>query len=332
MRVSGVTRGAMTAFSILSLVLPFAGITVSALAQSYPAKPIRLIIDTAPGGVTDILGRMSAESLALQSGRQVIVENKSGSSGHIALDYLAHAPNDGYTLMMVGGGNLVIQPFLQKSLPFDPLNDFLPVFNVAETPHILVVPQVLPANTVAEFVAYAKSNPGKINYGSAGIGSPPHLSGYLFARTTGINLTHVPYKGVAGTMPDLVAGRIQLVSMSLGSARTSLNAGNLKALATAAKKRLGGLPSVPTAAEAGIPGWDMSAWFGVFSPRDTNPEVVRYINGKMQAWVDEPRTRARFLDIGAESIGGSPASFAERVRSDFKYWGQVIKESGITLD
>jgi tripartite-type tricarboxylate transporter receptor subunit TctC len=332
MRVSVAARAAMTAVSLLALASPFAGFPVGALAQNYPAKSIRLIIDTAPGGVTDILGRMSAESLATQSGRQVVVENKSGSSGHIALDYLAHAPGDGYTLMIVGGGNLVIQPFLQKSLPFDPLNDFLPVFNVAETPHILVVPQALPAGTVAEFVAYAKSNPGKVNYGSAGIGSPPHLSGYLFARTTGLNLTHVPYKGVAGTMPDLVAGRIQLVSMSLGSARTNLKAGTLKALATAARKRLGGLSDVPTAAEAGIPGWDMSAWFGVFSPRDASPEIVRYINSKLQTWVDDPKTRARFLDIGAEPVGGSAAAFADRVRSDFKYWGQVIKESGITLD
>ena len=314
---------------LLSVALLFASTTS---AQSYPAKPLRLIIDTAPGGVTDILGRMSADGLAQLSGRQVIVENKSGSSGHIALDFLAKAPNDGYTLMIVGGGNLVIQPFLQKNLPFDPLNDFLPIFNVAETPHILVVPQALPATNVAEFVAYAKSNSGKINYGSAGIGSPPHLSAYRFAQVTGLSMTHVPYKGVGGTMPDLVAGRIQLVSMSLGSASTNLKAGTLKALATAARKRLGGLPNVPTAAEAGVPDWDMSAWFGIFSPRDTSSEIVRYLNGRFQVWLDDPKTRARFLELGAEALGGSPASFQERVRADFKFWGQVVKESGIRLE
>jgi tripartite-type tricarboxylate transporter receptor subunit TctC len=302
------------------------------MAQSYPAKPLRLVIDTAPGGVTDILGRMSADALTQLSGRQVIVENKSGSSGHIALDFLAKAPNDGYTLMIVGGGNLVIQPFLQKNLPFDPLNDFLPVFNVAETPHILVIPQALPANSVAEFVAFAKANTGKVNYGSAGIGSPPHLSGYRFAQVTGLTMTHIPYKGVGGTLPDLVAGRIQLVSMSLGSASTNLKAGTLKALATAAKKRLAGLPSVPTASEAGVPDWDMSAWFGMFTPRDTSADIVRYLNGKFQIWLDDPKTRARFVEIGAEPLGGSQASFQERVRSDYKFWGQVIKESGIRLE
>ena len=325
-------RGSMAARAALLLFFLAGNIIAPAAAQVYPNKPVRLIIDTSPGGVTDILGRMSADTLTQQLGRQVIVENKSGSSGHIALDFLARAPNDGYTLMIVGGGNLVIQPFLQKNLPFDPLIDFLPVFNVAETPHILVVPQVLPVNSVAEFVAYAQANAGKINYGSAGIGSPPHLSGYLFARATGLNMTHVPYKGTAGTMADLVAGRIQLVSLALGSARTNLKAGTLKALATAAKKRLGGLPDVPTAAEAGIPDWDMSAWFGIFAPKDTNAEIVRLVNGKLQSWLEDPKTRARFLELGAEPLGGSPASFTERVRADYKYWGLVVKESGISLD
>ena len=328
-------RGTTSARSaLLSVLLLLCGTAICSVAQAqaYPARQLRLVIDTAPGGVTDILGRMSADSLTQQLGRQVVVENKSGGSGHIALDFFAKAPNDGYTLMIVGGGNLVIQPYLQKDLPYDPLNDFLPVFNVAETPHILVIPATLPANSVAEFMSYAKANAGKVNYGSAGIGSPPHLSGYLFARITGLNMTHVPYKGVGGTMPDLVAGRIQLVSMALGSARTNLRAGTLKALATTAKKRLGGLPEVPTAAEAGIPDWDMSAWFGIFAPKDTSADIVRLINGKLQSWLDDPKTRARFLELGAEPLGGTPASFLERVKTDFKYWGLVVKDSGIKLE
>jgi tripartite-type tricarboxylate transporter receptor subunit TctC len=301
-------------------------------AQAYPSKPVRFIIDTNPGGVTDILGRMAADSLSQQFGRSFVVENRAGGSGHIAFDLFVKAPPDGYTLMVAGGGNVVIQPFLQKSLGYDPLTDLLPVFNIAETPHILVIPASLPVKTLADFIAYARARPGKVNYGSAGIGSPPHLAADHFARLAGLEMIHVPYKGVGGTLPDLVAGRIQLVSMSLGSASSNLKTGTLRAIAAGSKKRLSGLPDVPTSAEAGLPGWEMSAWFGVFAPRDTSRDIVRAVNEKLQAHLDDPRTRQKFVEIGAEPIGGSPASFAERVRADYQLWGQVVKESGVKLE
>jgi tripartite-type tricarboxylate transporter receptor subunit TctC len=301
-------------------------------AQAYPARPVRMIIDTAPGGITDILGRLGADWLSQQFGRQFVVENRIGGSGHIAIESMVKAPPDGYTLMVAGGGNLVIQPFLQKSLSYDPVNDVLPVFNFAETPHILVVPSSLPVRDLQEFIAYAKASPGKVNYGSAGIGSPPHLAADNFARLAGLQMVHVPYKGVAGALPDLVAGRIQLVSMSLGSARANLKAGAFKALAAGSKNRLAGLPDVPTSAEAGLPGWEMTAWFGVFAPRDTSADVARVLNERLQAFTDDAKTRQRYLELGAEPIGGPPASFAERLRADYRYWGQVIRESGIKLE
>ena len=298
----------------------------------YPNRAIRMIVDTSPGGLTDILGRMAAEGLARELGRQVVVENKAGASGNVAIDFVLKSPPDGYTLMICAGGNLVIKPFLDHSLAFDPLADLVPVFNVAEAPHILVVPSTLPAKDLAEFIAYAKANPGKVYYGSAGTGSPPHLAADQFARLAGLKLVHVPYKGVGPALPDLVAGRLQLMSMSYGSARPHLKSGGLRALAAGSKRRLAGLPDVPTSAEAGLPGWEMSAWFGIFAPKDTSADLVRLLNAKLQATIDEPSSRERLLEIGAEPLGGPAGGFAERVRADYRYWGQVIRESGIKLE
>ena len=291
-----------------------------------------MVVDTSPGGLTDILGRMAAEGLARELGRQVVVENRAGASGNMAIEYVVKSPPDGYTLMICAGGNLVIKPFLDHSLVFDPLSDLTPVFNVAEAPHILVVPAALPVKDLAGFIAYAKANPGKIYYGSAGIGSPPHLAADQFARLAGLQLVHVPYKGVGPALPDLVAGRLQIMSISYGSARPHLKSGALKALAAGSKRRLAGLPEVPTAAEAGLPAWEMSAWFGIFAPRDTNQEIVRVLNEKLQAVIEDPRARQRLLEIGAEPLGGPAPAFAERVRADYRFWGQVVRESGIKLE
>jgi tripartite-type tricarboxylate transporter receptor subunit TctC len=315
------------AVSLLSLI---AG---RALAQGdYPSRAVRMIVDTSPGGLTDILGRMAAEGLARELGRQVVVENKAGASGNVAIEFVMKSPADGYTLMICAGGNVVIKPFLDRSLAFDPLADLVPVFNVAEAPHILVVPAALPVKDLAEFIAYARANPGKVYYGSAGTGSPPHLAGDQFARLAGLQLVHVPYKGVGPALPDLVAGRLQVMSMSYGSARPHLKSGALRALAAGSKHRLAGLPEVPTAAEAGLPAWEMSVWFGIFAPRDTSPELVRLLNAKLQAVIDDPRVRERLLEIGAEPLGGPAPVFAERVRADYRLWGQVVRESGIRLE
>jgi tripartite-type tricarboxylate transporter receptor subunit TctC len=302
-------------------------------AQSvYPTRAIRLVVDTSPGGITDILARFSAEGLAQKLGQAVVVENKPGASGNVAIEFVARSPADGYTLMICAGGNLVVKPFLEHTLPFDPMNDLAPVFNVAEAPHILVVPASLPVRDLAGFIAYARANPGKVYYGSAGIGSPPHLSVELLARLANVKLVHVPYKGIGNALPDMITGRLQVMSMSLGSARPYLKSGQIKPLAAAAKRRLSGLPDVPTSAEAGLPGWEMSAWFGIFAPRETPQESVRLLNDRMQAVIEEPKSKQRLLELGAEPVGGSVESFAERFRSDYRMWGQVIRDSGIKLE
>jgi len=308
-------------------------VQTEAFAQAdYPSRAIRMVIDTSPGGLTDILGRMAADGLARELGQTVVVENKAGASGNIAIEFVVKSPPDGYTLMICGGGNLVIKPFLDHSFAFDPLADLVPVFNVAEAPHILVVPGTLPVKDLSEFIAYAKANPGKVYYGSAGTGSPPHLAADQFARLAGLKLVHVPYKGVGPALPDLVAGRLQVMSMSYGSARPYLKSGALRALAAGSKRRLAGLPEVPTSAEAGLPGWEMSAWFGIFAPKDTGPEIVRLLNDKLQQVIDAPKVKQRLIEIGAEPIGGPAPSFSERVRADYRYWGQVVRESGIKLE
>ena len=298
--------------------------------DQYPSRGIRLVIDTSPGGVTDLFGRMAAEGLSQRFPQGVFVDNKPGASGNLAIDFLVRSVPDGYTLMFASGGGLVVKPFLERGLTFDVMNDLVPVFNFAQTPHILVVPQAVPAKDMAEFIAYAKNH--TLAYGSAGFGSPPHLSMALFAKVAGLKMLHVPYKGVGGAMPDLLAARVQVMSVALGSARPYLKDGRLRPLAAGARQRLRGLPEVPTSAEAGVPGWEMSAWFGLFAPRGTPPEIVRLLNEKLQAVLEEPKTSQRLLEAGADPIGGSSDSFAERYRADHRMWGEFIRETGIKTE
>src|SRR6266513_827075 len=320
----------------IRLVVLLAGALIlgAALAQSpgYPARTIRLVAGTAPGGITDYLARMSAEGLAVQLGAQVVVENKAGATGNLAIEHVAKSAPDGYTLLLVAGGNVVITPFLYGSLPFDPLRDIVPVFNVADAPQLLVVPGTLPVNDLREFIALARANPGKMNYASAGPGSTTHLAADHFARLAGVRLVHVPYKGTGPALTDLVAGRVQMLSVGLASVQTHLKSGALKALAAAAKTRLAALPQVPTSAEAGLPGWEMTTWFGIFAPKGTSPGIVRLVNSKMQAVIDDSKARQRLLESGLSPVGGSVEAFAELVRSDARAWERVVRASGVKLD
>ena len=297
----------------------------------YPVRPLRLVAGTSPGGVTDLLARMASSTLAPSLGQNVVVDNRPGATGNVAIELVAKSQPDGYTLLIISGGNIVIAPYLYR-LPFDPIHDLVPVFNMAEAPHLLVVPGSLGVKDLREFVAYAKANPGKINYASAGSGSTPHLSADRFARVAGLQLTHIPYKGVGPALPDLIAGRVQLMMVTLGSARPHLPGGALKPLAVSSPRRLAGIPEVPTAAEAGVPDWQMTTWFGVFVPRGTGAGVVNFLNAKLQEVIDDPKGRQRLMDFGCEPVGGSAQSFAELVRADYRLWGRLVKEAGVKLE
>jgi tripartite-type tricarboxylate transporter receptor subunit TctC len=304
----------------------------AAAAQAYPAKTIHLVAGTAPGGITDTLTRIAAEGLSSKLGRPVVVENKAGATGNLAIEHVAKSPPDGYTLLLVAGGNVVITPFLYASLPFDPLNDIVPVFNVAGAPQLLIVPAALPVKDLADFIALARANPGKLNYASAGPGSTTHLAADHFARLAGVQLVHVPYRGVGPALTDLIAGRVQMLSVGLSPVQAHLRSGTLRALAAASKVRLAAAPDVPTSAEAGLPGWEMTTWFGIFAPKGTSAAIVQAVNAGMQSVIDDPGTRKRLLESGIEPIGGPAAVFAERVRSDYRAWEQVVRASGVKLD
>lgn len=304
----------------------------AAAAQAYPARTIYLVAGTAPGGITDTLARISADGLASKLGRPVVVENKAGATGNLAIEHVAKSPPDGYTLLLVAGGNVVITPFLYAALPFDPLNDIVPVFNIAGAPQLLVVPGALPVKDLAEFIALARANPGKLNYASAGPGSTTHLAADHFARLAGVQLVHVPYRGAGPALTDLLAGRVQMLSVGLSPVQAYLKSGALRALAAASKTRLAAAPDVPTSAEAGLPGWEMTTWFGIFAPRGTSAEIVRAVNSAMQSVIDEPMTRKRLLESGIEPIGGPAEAFAGRVRADYRAWQEVVRASGVKLD
>src|SRR5260221_2733003 len=248
--------------ALLSLVLPLN-------AQLHPDKPIRLIAPFPPGGSADFLGRLVAEGLTPRVGQQVVVENRPGAGGNLGADLVAKAAPDGYTLGLVAAGNLVINPFLYRSMPFDPLSDLVPVFNIGDAPQLLVVTGALPAQNLREFVAYAKAQSAPLAYASAGVGTTTHLAMDHFARLAGIELQHISYQGVGQALSDLLAGRVHALSVGLVPVRAHLKTGALRALASAAPKRLAALPEIPTSAEAGLPGYEMTTWFGVVAPRGT---------------------------------------------------------------
>jgi tripartite-type tricarboxylate transporter receptor subunit TctC len=313
----------------LALAAPLAAADTAA---QYPSKPIHLVVPFPPGGTTDILARDVAQKLSETWHQQVIVENRPGAGGNIGADLVAKAAPDGYTLVMGTVGTHAINPSLYKKMPYDHVKDFAPVILVAGVPNVLVVNPSLPVHSVQELIAYAKANPGKLNFASSGNGTSIHLSGELFKAMTGVQMTHVPYKGSAPALTDLMGGQVQLMFDNLPSSLGFIKAGKLRALAVTSAARSATLPDLPTIAESGLPGFEASSWFGVLAPAGTPRDVVQKLNHAIAAWLATDDAKQRLLAQGAIAAGGSPESFAKHIDAETTKWAKVVAESGAHLD
>ena len=310
----------------------FAAMPLLAAAQNYPARPVRLIVPFPAGGTTDILARAIAQKLSEGLGQQFVVDNRPGAGGNIGADFVAKAPPDGYTLLMGTVGTQAINTSLYAKMPYDAAKDFAPVVLVAGVPNVLVVNTALPVRTVADLVKLAKEKPGTINFASSGNGTSIHLSGELFKVMTGVQMSHVPYKGSAPALVDLIGGQVQVMFDNLPSALPHVKSGKLRAVAVTSTKRAPALPDVPTIAESGVPGFEATSWFGILGPAGTPRDVLTKINAEANKALQSSEMKEKLLSQGAEAAGGSPEQFGDYIKSETVKWAKVVKESGAKVD
>lgn len=308
-----------------------AGTQFAHAADAWPSKPITLIVPFAAGGTTDILARIVGQKLSVALGQPVIVENKAGAGGTLGASVAARAPADGTTFFMATIAH-AIAPGLYKSLPYDFTRDLVPVGLVATTPNVLLVNPSVPAKDVKELIAYIKANPGKVNFGSAGPGSTEHLAGELFRSMTGTQITHVPYKGGAPMMADLVAGQIQMALETSPSAAPHVRAGKVRALAVTSARRSPAYPGVPTLSEAGVPGYEMTTWFALMAPHGTPAAIVERVHKELQGVLAAKDVEARFADQGVTAGDMAPAQLEGFIRSETARWAKIVKESGAKVE
>ena len=306
---------------------------VPAAAQAaYPSKTITIIVPFAAGGTTDLLARIVAQGLTAELGQTVIVDNRAGAGGNIGGQAAARATADGYTLFMGTVGTHAINASLYKKMQFDPIKDFAPLTRVANVPNLLVANPKQPFKTVKELIAYAKANPGKLNFASSGNGSSIHLSGELFKSMTKIDMQHVPYKGSAPAMTDLLGNQVGIMFDNMPSAIQHVRSGKLRALAVTTAKRSPELPDVPTIAEAGVPGYEATSWFGMFAPAATPPAVITTLNNAIVKVLAKPEIKKQINDQGAEVYSETPAHFADFIQKESAKWSKVVKDSGASMD
>ena len=303
-----------------------------AVAQPFPSKPARLVVPFPAGGPLDAVGRLLAQQLSERWGQSVVVENKPGAGGNIGADFVAKAAPDGYTVVMGALSTHAVNPSLYAKMPYDAQKDFTPITRVAVTPNVLVVNPSLPVNSVKELIAYAKAHPGKLSFGSGSTGSAGHLAGELLKVDAGIDMVHVPYKGAAPAMQALLAGDTQLMFDNLANAMAQVKAGKLKALAVTTAERSKLAPDLPTMAEAGVPGFDISTWFGLFAPAGTPAQIVGKWNGDVTRILEAPDMRERLLAQGAEPAPDSPQDFARFVSNELAKYARIVKASGAKVD
>jgi tripartite-type tricarboxylate transporter receptor subunit TctC len=314
------------------LGLACAGVCLAApvAADDYPSRPIRLVVGFAAGGPTDIFARVMGQHLAQRLGQQVIVENRPGGGGNTATEAVISAAPDGYTVLVVATANAINTSFYRK-LPFDFMRDIVPVAGLARISYVMALHPSVPAKTVAEFIAYAKANPGQINFASGGVGSSNHLAGELFKANTGINIVHVPYRGNAAAYADLISGRIQLIFADIGSSLAHVKSGALRGVAVTSRTPLPSLPGVPTVAET-VPGYEASAWYGFGVPKGTPREIVEKLNREVNEGLKDPVVLARFRELEGEPLVFAPGEFASFMTAEAKRWGHAVEASGVRGD
>jgi tripartite-type tricarboxylate transporter receptor subunit TctC len=299
-------------------------------AQSYPARAVRLVVGFPAGGPTDVLARLIGQRLSERLGQQFIVENKPGAGSNIAAESVVNAAPDGYTLLVCASAN-TINATLYKRLSFDFARELVPIAGLALVPNLIVVHPSVPARTVAEFIAHAKANPGKINMGSSGNGTTPHLAGELFKAMTGVDLLHVPYRGSAPSMTALIAGEVQVSFMDITTALPHIRSGAVRALAITTKTRNPALPELPPVAET-VPEFETSAWFGFVAPKNTPAEVIEKLNGEINAVLADATIRTRLADLGTTPLVFTPAQFAAFIAAEIEKWGRAVKYSGASVN
>lgn len=318
-------------FFRLALTSALSAAAFSVSAQQYPSKMVTIVVPYSPGGTTDIVARLTAQNLTDAYGQTFIAENRPGASGTVAMRSVARAAPDGYTLFSNEITQTVVTE-LYPTLSFSPLQDFRPISLIAETPVILAVSNDLPVKNLKELIAYAKANPGKVNYGSGGIGSGPHIAGELFKSIGKIDITHVPYKGSGPAVADLMAGQIQMLASAAPTIAPHVKSGKIRALAVAGDKRVPLLPDVPTAKEAGVPDFNFSIWFGLSAPKGVPDAVVNSLHSQVTNMLAKEDVRTRLIQSGADPVGLGPAEFAKRIESETVRWGGLMKKAGISAD
>jgi tripartite-type tricarboxylate transporter receptor subunit TctC len=323
-------RSRVAGLSLVFFLTGFVAIPTRAPAQDYPNKPVKWVVGYVAGGSTDILARIFAQWFSERLGQQFIVENRPGAGNNIGTDAVINSPADGYTLLLVNPAN-AINASLYKNINFKFVRDIAPVAGFIRVPNVMEVNPQVPAKTVAEFITYAKANPGKVNWASSGNGTSVHLSGELFKLMTGVNLTHVPYRGSAPALTDMIGGQVQVMFDNMPSSIEHIRAGKLRALAVTTSVRSDALPDVPVLADT-VPGYEASAWFGVGVPKGTPSAVIEKLNREVNLALADPKIKAKLADLGGIIMAGTPADFGKVVADETEKWGKVVRAAGVSIE
>ena len=301
--------------------------TVHAQTNAYPQKPVKVVVAFTAGGTTDILARIVAQQLTEKLKQAFVIDNKPGAGGNLGTEVVVRSPSDGYTLIVNSVGPMAVNTTLYGKLPYNPMTDLVPIVQIADVPNVLVVNPSVPAKTMEEFIAYAKANDGKLNYGSTGVGTSSHLSSFMLAKRAGFNATHIPYKG-ADALKDLLAGRIQFMFATIPSVMPQIQAGKLRPVAVSSLKRSRSMPEVPTVAEMGLPNFEAGSWFGFFAPKGTPEIVISTLNKAVNEILSAPNLEQQMIAQGADPAGGSALQFGQFVQRETDKWRVIVKESG----